>query len=132
MLLGAILGGVALVASGVCALGTTYYVTPGGADGNTGTSWAQAKQTIQAGVDVAAIAGDEVVVSNGTYILAAAISVPRAITIRGFTGNPADVVVNGNGAVRGFTLTAAAQISGFVAVHGVSFLADPPATCGTV
>ena len=100
------------------ALATTYYVAPGGADGNTGLSWGQAKQTIQAGVNAATVAGDEVIVSNGTYVLAAEVTIPRAITVRGFTGNPQDMVVNGNNAVRCFNISAAAMLASFTITNG--------------
>ena len=51
---------------GTALAGTVYVSASDGNDGNDGSSWAAAKQTIQAGVD-AAVAGDVVLVTNGTY-----------------------------------------------------------------
>ena len=45
----------------------TYYVSPSGNDGNAGTSWATAKQHVQAGVN-AESSGDQVWVAQGTYV----------------------------------------------------------------
>ena len=42
----------------------TYYVIPNGNDSSAGTSWATAKRTIQAAIDIAA-ANDTVTVTNG-------------------------------------------------------------------
>ena len=47
---------------------TIVRVSPGGNDANDGSSWALAKQTVQAGIDVAAAAGGEVWVAAGTYV----------------------------------------------------------------
>ena len=46
--------------------GATYYVKTNGNDAAAGTTWATAKQTIQAAVDIAAD-GDDVWVTNGLY-----------------------------------------------------------------
>lgn len=46
--------------------GTTRYVSKSGSDSNGGTSWDDAKQTIQAAVDLCA-SGDTVVVDDGEY-----------------------------------------------------------------
>ena len=76
--------------------GATWYVAPGGNDGNEGTNWKTAFLTIGAGVTAAAAANDDIVlVSNGTYTVSTAISVTKAITIRGLTGLR-DTIVDGN------------------------------------
>lgn len=46
---------------------TTYYAGVGGNDANNGTSYALRKLTIQAAVNLATTAGDQVLVSPGTY-----------------------------------------------------------------
>ncbi|WP_164490028.1 MopE-related protein [Runella sp. SP2] len=48
------------------ALAVTRYVRPGGNDSNTGTSWAQAYQTLQKAIEVA-VAGDQIWLASGTY-----------------------------------------------------------------
>lgn len=46
---------------------TIYYVKPNGNNGHAGTSWAAAKLTIQAAINLATAPGDEVWVAAGTY-----------------------------------------------------------------
>ncbi len=113
--------GVLFMVGGVWfGLATTYYVAPGGNDSNDGLGWSTAKATIAGGVAVATVAGDEVVVSNGTYQLSAEITVSRAITVRGYTGNPDDVIVDGQDTVRCFTVTGAATIRDMTITRGRS------------
>jgi len=45
----------------------TYYVGPGGNDGNTGLSWAQRKLTLNGAEDIPVAAGDTVYVGPGVY-----------------------------------------------------------------
>ncbi len=49
------------------ATSAVYVSDTSGDDSNDGTSWATAKQTIQAGIDAQMIPGGSVIVSNGTY-----------------------------------------------------------------
>jgi hypothetical protein len=46
---------------------TTYYVGPGGNDGNAGTSWAARKATLTGAEDIPVVANDTVYVGPGTY-----------------------------------------------------------------
>ena len=69
----ATLAAATLCASSACAItlvgtfnGTTRYVSKSGSDSNGGTSWNDAKLTIQAAVDLCAD-GDTVIVDDGEY-----------------------------------------------------------------
>ena len=83
------------------AQSATYYVATNGVDGRIGTDWSTAVATISNAVGALAIAnGDVVLVSNGTYIISEEILIDRGITVRGFSGEPRDVLIDGNDAVR--------------------------------
>lgn len=82
------------------------FVSPDGDDSNGGTSWADAKATIAAGV-AAAASGDTVWVSNGIYALDAPITLDKAVAVRGRTGVPEDVTVDGATSGSCFSITAA-------------------------
>ena len=97
---------------------TTYYVAPGGNDGNTGTSWTAARQTIQGGVDVATVAGDVVVVSNGTYNITNEITLSTAITLRSANGAATTIVRRSGGNTRIFSISADATLDGFTVQEG--------------
>ncbi|UCG33953.1 MAG: DUF1565 domain-containing protein, partial [Phycisphaerales bacterium] len=64
-------------------------VAPDGDDAHDGSSWALAKQTVQAGIDAAASLGGEVWVAGGTY-LERIILHPYAFVYGGFSGNEAE------------------------------------------
>ncbi len=64
-----------------------------GSDANDGASWATAIATVTNAVAKGCAAGSVVVISNGTYSLPNAITLTNAITLRGVTGNPADVII---------------------------------------
>ncbi|MCL1920724.1 MAG: hypothetical protein FWG50_06555 [Kiritimatiellaeota bacterium] len=88
MILGVAMAG---LAHGVSS-GATWYVSPCGEDGNAGTCWAVAKQTIQAAIDVSA-AGDTITVTNGVY---APISTDnKAITIQSVNGAEHTIIDGG-------------------------------------
>ena len=70
--------------------GTTNYVSKSGSDANDGKSWATAKKTIQAAVDLCAD-GDTVVVDDGAY----SDTTPWTATVSGTTySNPAVVQIS--------------------------------------
>ena len=85
----------------------TWYVSPAGDDGYSGTSWTQAFRTIAKGVTEAQ-AGHVVLLSNGVYLADGAgtpgsgaaagdsmVHIAAGITVRGWTDDPADVILNG-------------------------------------
>ncbi|MBN1673254.1 MAG: C10 family peptidase [Kiritimatiellae bacterium] len=78
------------------------YVSPAGSHTPPFSDWATAATNIQAAVDQAA-AGEAVVLTNGTYTLAAHILVTNAITVRGLAGSDA-TIVDGNDTVRCFRI----------------------------
>ncbi|NOY82108.1 MAG: hypothetical protein GXP31_14015, partial [Kiritimatiellaeota bacterium] len=68
----------------LAAHGAVFFVSPTGNDGADGTSWSTAKQTIQAGIDAAAaVAGGEVWVRQGTYLLTAPLGLADNIQLYG-------------------------------------------------
>jgi hypothetical protein len=75
---------------------TTYYVSPLGDDAKNGRSWEQSVKSIQVALDKASVWGDVVVISNGTYKLDGSplVACGNGVTIKSFTGNPHDVVVD--------------------------------------
>jgi len=96
-----------------------YYVSTNGNDSHDGTSWATAKKTIQAGVNVASI-GDTVWVTNGTWVLSNQIVVNNEITVRSVNG-PTETIVNGNGQItlsRCFYLESNCTLNGFTVTNG--------------
>ena len=96
----------------------TRYVRSDGNDSNNGTTWALAKKTINSAVSASA-AGDEVVVTNGTYGVISTSN--KSITIRSVNG--ADVtIIDGGGKNRCATLGSAGQtntvLTGFTLYNG--------------
>jgi len=89
-----------LVAHGVFAMLTlattvhaaTYYVSPNGNDSATGTSWATAKRTIQAAINIAN--ATEIIVTNGTYGVISTAN--KAVTIRSVNGAAVTIIDGGN------------------------------------
>ena len=88
----------ALVASGV-----TYYVVPGGAGNNNGTSWANAYADVQSAIDKASSAGGgEVWIAKGTYKHGSAMTMKNKVAIYGgFAGTETskDQRVSGNNTI---------------------------------
>ena len=97
---------IVLMTCAATGLAATHYVATNGAAVSPFTNgWGSAATDIQSAV-YAAANGDTVLISNGVYVLTARISVAGiSITVRGFSGNPDDVIVTGNGAAtRAFVL----------------------------
>ena len=112
---------------------TTWYVATNGNDAAAGTSWAAAKRTIQAAIDLAA-SNDTVLVSNGVYATGGRVAdestltnrvvVDRPITVRSVNG-PANTVIKGAGpmgedAVRCAYVGTNAVLSGFTLTNGAT------------
>jgi hypothetical protein len=107
----------ACVLTSVPADGAVWYVDSTGNDGNSGQSPAEAKQNIQAAVDVAA-AGDSVIVADGQYDFAATLTIDKGITVRS-TNGAAATVLDGGGERRVVrVLHAAAVLDGFTVQNG--------------
>lgn len=104
------------------------------------TSWATAANVIQDAVD-AAVAGDEIVVTNGIYAtggravqgtMTNRVSVEKPITLRSVNGPLRTVVqgyqvpgpTNADGAIRGVYLTNGASLIGFTLTNGATRWVD--------
>ena len=122
------------LAVGPALAGSVYVSAAGGNDANDGSSWAAAKQTIQAGVD-AAVAGDVVWVTNGTYatgtrvtpghILPNRVVITNDVEVRSVNG-PDVTVIAGQGprgpdAVRCVYMSAG-KLIGFTVTNGHTWL----------
>ena len=105
------------------AISTTRYVSPGGSNTAPYTTLATAATDIQTAVN-ACIAGDLVLVDNGTYVLTTNISVTIAITLRSINGAAVAIIdgnnvtrcmyINSTGAlIEGFTIKNGKNLSGF-------------------
>ena len=80
----------------------TFYVSPDGDDDNAGTS-AKPFATIQKALDSVNTWGDSIQISNGTYMIESELVLSVAgITIRSFSGNPSDVIIDADGDCRCF------------------------------
>ena len=73
------------------ARGADWYVATSGSDAAAGTSWAAAKATIQAAVDVAA-SGDTILITSGVYAVSSPIAVTNSVVLSGVGGRDAVVV----------------------------------------
>jgi len=82
---------------------SAIYVSPAGSDTNDGSSWASAKATIQAGVDAQTRDTGLVLLSDGTFLPAAAVTVNKRIKIRSLHGYD-HTTIDGGGSTGGFTL----------------------------
>jgi hypothetical protein len=97
----------------------TFYVSPSGNDANNGSSWAQAKRTIQAAITVAAMTNDVVLVADGTYgpIVVDKSTILPSITIRSVNG-PAVTIIDGGGNARCVELVSTVTLDGFTLTNG--------------
>lgn len=116
------------------AAAATWYVTTSGNDGWAGTSWATAKQTIQAAVDLTA-PGDTVLVSNGLYATGGRVvygtttnrvAITNAIAVMSANG-PAVTIIWGKGPIVGdpsrvrcVYVGSNAVLSGFTLTNGTT------------
>jgi len=100
----------------------TYYVATNGVDTRTGTlDWTNAVLTISNAVAKATTAGDLVWVSNGVYVVSTQVNLTAGITVRGWSANRADVVVDGANATRCFNINnSAALLAGLTVMRGTN------------
>lgn len=80
---------------GYGAVTTNYVDNSRPDDSGDGTSWATAKKTIQAAINITADQGDTVWVTNGTYTLTNQITITNAITLQSVNGTNF-TFINGN------------------------------------
>ena len=110
------------------AQATTYYVSPSGDDSNAGTSWEGAFKTVNKGFSFVNdhARGSTLVIDSGTYKLTSALAINGGGTEnqRGFvtsrTGNPADVVIDGDGKYECLRIGNYIQIQGITFSNGVN------------
>ena len=116
---------VAIVALRISA--TTYYVSPIGNDTNDGKSWVTAVATVTKGISLASgTKGSELVISNGVYRLSGAsgctggTSEALRTVIRGFTGNPDDVVLDAGGEFECIRLAGHVLVASLTVSNGIN------------
>lgn len=102
----AALAGCLFTALAATSFGGDVYVALGGTGDQSGSGWENAAPDIAAGI-AAASEGDTVWIANGVYAVAAPIALDKALTLRGASGNPADVVISGGGTARCLAISAA-------------------------
>ena len=83
------------IALAIPAFATTYYVDGSVTTSGDGLTLGTAVKTVAEGIALATTAGDVVEIAAGTYSVSA-MTLSREITLRGATGNPADVTLDGN------------------------------------
>ena len=89
---------VGVMAAGGAASATDYYVAPWGDDGNDGKSWETAMRSPELVSDKAGATQVNIIISNGVYLLTKPIELKSeggGCGVRSFSGNPADVVLDG-------------------------------------
>ncbi len=80
------------------AMAATVFVATNGSDLASGESWAAAVASVSNAVRLTGdgLATNTVVISNGAYIVSEYVTITNPITVRGLSGNPADVVLDCN------------------------------------
>ena len=125
--------GVFYIASVGCVCTSTIYVSAtSGNDANNGSTWALAKQTIQAGVDAATVS-DTVLVSNGAYniggrlppgqvLCQARVVIDKAVRVFSVNGHSNTFIVGlgprGETAVRCVWMASNTYLTGFTLTNG--------------
>ena len=98
---------------------TVYISTETGSDTNSGASWADAKKTIQAGVD-SVVSGGTIMVSNGVYNLTNDIAVTKALTLQSANG-PYETIIDAQYYSRCLTISAdSVSVEGLTLRNGFS------------
>jgi hypothetical protein len=111
-----------LLASGASALAEVCYVDVNCTNATPPyTNWTTAARSIYAAMD-AAVAGDEIVVTNGHY---AAMAVYKPLNIRSVNG-PQFTIIDGGGWRRCVELPNGASLSGFTLTNGLTHYYGPP------
>src|SRR5579862_7824756 len=77
-----LVGSLLFVFATIATQANVVYVSPSGSDSNSGASWAQAKATVQAGIN-AALPNDQVWVKGGTYTLTQQITLSNGVAVYG-------------------------------------------------
>ena len=100
-------------------LATTYYVTPDGSDSNDGKSWEKAFKTVNKGFSKIHNNNvkDTLIIAQGHYLLSDACACAGGNSgdeVRGETGNPDDVILDGQGQYE------VIRLSGSVLVHSLT------------
>jgi len=129
-----------LISSGAQVLGATHYVDLNSPSPSSPyTSWPTAATTIQEAVD-AASAGDEILVTNGSYTaggkavggITNRVAIDKAVTVRSVHG-PQFTLISGNGvpgSVRCVYLANGARLSGFTLTNGLASAGIAPSGGG--
>ncbi len=112
-----------------CSYGIEYFVAQAGQTPSDFRSWGGAASNIQAAVDMA-VDSDIVWVGAGHYTLPSnptnyygtnVVYIGRSITLRGATGNPADVIVDGENAYRPLVVRITTTTTKPVVLDGLTF-----------
>ncbi len=122
---------VGIAAAAINVHATTYYLSPDGNDGNSGTSETAAFKTINKAVSRLhdqTGSRDELIIAPGRYVVTGVLSMAGQYTsdssavdvIRGATGNPADVVLDGDGQHNIMNLGRGVLVHGLTFSNGVA------------